>query len=119
MTFVHNVSRTIRGVRPATLRRLPLAILLGAALTGCAVMPEPIDAGTRNARAKSDVDTLFKDVDPAYRHGESMAGNPGYKDKPWEAAEPDLRSSWESNHPQSSWDKFKDAVREGWERVTK
>jgi hypothetical protein len=61
----------------------------------------------------------FQDYDPAYRHGESMAGNPGYKDKPWEAAEPDLRSSWESSHPQSSWDKFKDAVREGWDRVTK
>jgi outer membrane protein TolC len=63
-TFAHNVSRTIRGVRPAALRRLPMAILLGAALTGCAVVPEPIDAGTRNARAKSDVDTLFKDVEP-------------------------------------------------------
>lgn len=61
----------------------------------------------------------FQDYDPAYRYGESMAGNPGYKDKPWEAAEPDLRSSWESNNPQSSWDKFKDAVREGWERVTR
>lgn len=61
----------------------------------------------------------YQEYDPAYRYGESMAGSPGYKDKPWESAEPDLRRSWESHHPQSSWEKFKDAVREGWERVTR
>jgi hypothetical protein len=61
----------------------------------------------------------YQEYDPAYRYGESMAGNPGYKDKPWEHAEPELRSDWESKHPQSSWEKFKDAVREGWNRVTK
>jgi hypothetical protein len=61
----------------------------------------------------------YQEFDPAYRYGESMAGNPGYKDKPWESAEPELRSDWESKNPQSSWEKFKDAVREGWDRVTK
>ncbi|MES2346139.1 MAG: hypothetical protein V4641_01080 [Pseudomonadota bacterium] len=61
----------------------------------------------------------YQEYDPAYRYGESMAGNPGYKDKPWEHAEPELRSDWENKHPQSSWEKFKDAVREGWDRVTK
>ena len=61
----------------------------------------------------------YQEFDPAYRYGQSMAGNPGYKDKPWEHAEPELRSDWESKNPQSSWDKFKDAVREGWDRVTK
>jgi hypothetical protein len=61
----------------------------------------------------------YQEYDPAYRYGESMAGNPGYKDKPWEHAEPELRNDWESKHPQSSWEKFKDAVREGWDRVTK
>lgn len=61
----------------------------------------------------------YQEYDPAYRYGESMAGNPGYKDKPWEEAEPELRSNWESKHAQSSWEKFKEAVRAGWERVTK
>ncbi|OEZ99923.1 hypothetical protein [Duganella sp. HH101] len=61
----------------------------------------------------------YQEFDPAYRYGESMAGNPGYKDKPWEEVEPELRSNWESKHAQSSWEKFKDAVRAGWERVTK
>lgn len=64
MTFVNSVTRTIRGARPAALRRLPMAILLGAALNACTVLPEPIDADARNARARSDVETLFKDVEP-------------------------------------------------------
>ncbi|NVD74595.1 hypothetical protein HUX88_29345 [Duganella sp. BJB1802] len=61
----------------------------------------------------------YQEFDPAYRYGESMAGNPGYRDKPWEEVEPELRSDWESRHAQSSWEKFKEAVRAGWERVTK
>ncbi len=61
----------------------------------------------------------YQEYDPAYRYGESMAGNPGYRDKPWEEVEPELRSGWESKHAQSSWEKFKEAVRAGWERVTK
>jgi hypothetical protein len=61
----------------------------------------------------------YQEFDPAYRYGESMAGNPGYKDKPWDDAEPHLRSQWETQNPQSTWEKFKSAVREGWDRVTK
>jgi hypothetical protein len=61
----------------------------------------------------------YQEVEPAYRYGESMAGNPGYKDKPWDEAEPHLRSEWETQNPQSTWDKFKLAVKEGWDRVTK
>ena len=61
----------------------------------------------------------YQVFDPAYRYGESMAGNPGYKDKPWEHVEPELRSDWQSKHAQSSWEKFKEAVRAGWERASK
>ena len=60
----------------------------------------------------------YQEFDPAYRYGESMAGNPGYRDKPWDDAEPDLQSTWQSTYPQSSWDKFKAAVKTGWEKVT-
>lgn len=61
----------------------------------------------------------YQEFDPAYRYGESMAGNPGYRDKPWDEVEPELRGDWESRQAQSSWEKFKDAVRAGWERVSK
>jgi hypothetical protein len=36
----------------------------------------------------------------------------------WQDIEPDVRSDWESAHPESTWDKVKDAVRYGAERVT-
>lgn len=60
----------------------------------------------------------YQEYDPAYRYGESMAGNPGYKDKPFSEVESELRVTWQERHPQSSWDKFKEAVRHGWERIT-
>lgn len=61
----------------------------------------------------------YQEYNPAYLYGESMAGSPAYQDKPWEHAEPELRTTWENTYPQSSWEKFKDAVRAGWERVTR
>jgi hypothetical protein len=60
----------------------------------------------------------YQEFDPAYRYGESMKGNPGYRDKEWNDVEPELRAGWESTQPQSSWDKFKEAVKHGWERIT-
>ncbi|MYM70367.1 hypothetical protein GTP45_26695 [Pseudoduganella sp. FT55W] len=61
----------------------------------------------------------YQEYDPAYRYGESMAGNPGYKDKPFGEVESELRVTWQERHPQSSWDKFKEAVRHGWARIAK
>jgi len=61
----------------------------------------------------------YQEYDPAYRYGESMKGNPGYRDREWNDVEPELRANWESQQPQSSWEKFKDAVKEGWERITR
>jgi len=29
-----------------------------------------------------------------------------------------LRSDWESRYPSSAWEKFKAAIRHGWERIT-
>src|SRR5450830_29816 len=60
----------------------------------------------------------FQEFDPAYRYGETMKGNPGYRNKEWNDVEPELRAGWESTQPQSSWDKFKEAVKHGWERIT-
>lgn len=49
---------------PASLRKLPLAALIAAVLGGCAVAPEPIAQAEHSARAKEDVQTLFKDMEP-------------------------------------------------------
>jgi hypothetical protein len=61
----------------------------------------------------------YQEYNPAYQYGESMAGTPAYQAKQWEHAEPELRTTWENTYPESTWDKFKDAVRAGWDRVTK
>lgn len=61
----------------------------------------------------------YQEYDPAYRYGASMAGSSAYHGLPWEHAEAELRTTWEHTYPLSAWDKFKDAVRTGWERVTR
>ncbi|MES2536295.1 MAG: TolC family protein [Pseudomonadota bacterium] len=53
---------SFRTARPSAL--LPLAVLVIAAVSGCAVVPEPISDAARGKRAKEDVQTLFKDIEP-------------------------------------------------------
>jgi uncharacterized protein (TIGR02271 family) len=60
----------------------------------------------------------YEDYDAAYRYGSTMAGSDRYKNYQWSDVEPQLRSDWESNHPESTWEKVKDAVRYGAERIT-
>lgn len=66
----------------------------------------------------ADGGETYDDYAPAYRYGSSMAGSALYQGRPWDDVEPDLRRNWESSNPTSAWDKFKSAVREGWERMT-
>ena len=63
-TTAANAPGATGAARSTTLRRLPMALMLAAALSACNIMPEPIGAAERNARAKDDVETLFKDVEP-------------------------------------------------------
>jgi len=60
----------------------------------------------------------FDEYAPAYRYGASMRGSDSYRGRSWDESETTLRSNWESHNPTSAWDKFKDAVRHGWERMT-
>jgi len=60
----------------------------------------------------------YEDYDAAYRYGSTAAGSERFKNYRWEDAEPGMRSDWERDHPESAWDKVKDAVRYGAERVT-
>jgi len=68
--------------------------------------------------AYGDSGGRYEDYDAAYRYGSTMAGNDRYKNYQWNDVEPQLRNDWEANHPGSTWDKVKDAVRYGAERVT-
>ena len=60
----------------------------------------------------------YEEYGPAYRYGYDLAGNPQYRDMTWEQVEMDARRSWEREHQDTLWDDIKDAVREGWMRVT-
>lgn len=59
----------------------------------------------------------YEDYDAAYRYGSTLSGSERFKNYRWDDMEPDVRRDWESSHPESTWDKVKDAVRYGAERV--
>jgi hypothetical protein len=60
----------------------------------------------------------YEDYVPAYRYGAEIGHDERYRDRPWDEIEPEARRHWESTSPDSTWERFKLAVRHGWERVT-
>jgi uncharacterized protein (TIGR02271 family) len=60
----------------------------------------------------------YEDYAPAYSYGSTLAGSDSYRNRNWDEMEPQVRSDWESSHPGSTWDKVKDAVRYGAQRVS-
>jgi hypothetical protein len=61
----------------------------------------------------------FQECESACRYGLSMAGSTGYHGRSWEDVKTELRETWLHSYPESTSDKFKDAVREGWTRMTR
>jgi uncharacterized protein (TIGR02271 family) len=64
----------------------------------------------------------YEDYAPAYTYGSEMRSSERYRGRDWSDAESDLRSDWERRYPgesgASSWERFKAAVRHGWDRMT-
>lgn len=60
----------------------------------------------------------YEDFVPAYRYGAEIGNDVRYRDQPWDDIEPEARRHWENTSPDSTWERFKLAVRHGWERVT-
>ena len=52
---------------------------------------------------------------PAYRYG--AAAHERYAGRGWSDVEPQLRQEWEREHGASSWERFKEAVRDAWQRA--
>ena len=65
-------------------------------------------------------DERYEDYVPAYRYGATIGRDARYRDRPWDDVEPEARRHWESTAPGSTdtWERFKSAVRHGWDRVT-
>ncbi len=60
----------------------------------------------------------YETYGPAYRYGYDAAADPRYRGKRFEDIESNLRSDYATRYPGSSWEKFKGAVRTGWNKVT-
>ena len=60
----------------------------------------------------------YDQYQPAYRSGYETRGDSRYANREWNDVEPEIRQRWESEHPGSAWERFKAAVRRGWDRAT-
>ncbi|HSX77011.1 MAG TPA: YsnF/AvaK domain-containing protein [Candidatus Saccharimonadia bacterium] len=66
--------------------------------------------------AFGDRGTAYTEYEPAYRYGCELGTNERYHGRDWAALEADARRDWEARHP-STWERFKDAIRYGWDKV--
>ncbi|MGI8959794.1 MAG: YsnF/AvaK domain-containing protein [Bryobacteraceae bacterium] len=60
----------------------------------------------------------YENYAPAYRYGYDMASDRRYQGKDFRQVESSLRSDYEQRYPNSTWEKIKDSVRYGWDKVT-
>lgn len=62
----------------------------------------------------------FEDYEPAYRYGSTVASDERFRGHKWEESEEDVHADWDSRYGSATpWEKAKNAVRYGWERVTR
>jgi hypothetical protein len=64
-------------------------------------------------------DSRYQDYEPAYRMGSAMRTSDRYAGRDWDSIEADARRDWESRADAGPWERFKAAVRHGWEHVTR
>ncbi len=60
----------------------------------------------------------YEDYSSAYRYGAHLAGQKQYQGYQWDELEPRVKSDWEATHSGSPWERTKQAVRYGWEKMT-
>ena len=53
---------------------------------------------------------------PAYRHGYTLAHDQRYSKRDWATFASEAQRDWERDHP-GTWERFKEAIRHGWEEV--
>lgn len=58
----------------------------------------------------------FDEHSHGYRYGMTLADHEPYRSRTWESVEPEAERGWEA-HNKGTWDRFKDSVREGWNRM--
>ncbi len=87
--------------------------------TGRSVGSSPYDQDFRSDfKSRYGGSGSYDDYSPAYQYGYEAASDPRYKGRRYEDVENDLRSEYSRRNPNSTWEKMKDSVRYGWEKVT-
>jgi uncharacterized protein (TIGR02271 family) len=56
---------------------------------------------------------------PGYEYGYQMANDPRYRGRNFDEVESDLRSDYARRYPNSTWEKVKDSIRYGWDKLTR
>jgi uncharacterized protein (TIGR02271 family) len=69
-------------------------------------------------RYGSDPSANYESYAPAYQYGSRMASDSRYAGRRWEDVESTLKTDYERNNPNSTWDRVRGSVRYGWEKVT-
>ncbi len=98
------------------------------------VVTEPIQPGDANGKPytgnyRADFENDFKrryannggdysTYAPAYEYGYQMGGDPRFKGKSWDEVEPTIKSDFGRRYPEGAWERMKDAVRVGWDKIT-
>ena len=77
------------------------------------------DAGFRSDWQKNYANSgyTYEQYQPAYRFGYTLANDPRYQGRDWDAIEADARRTWSQQYRDSPWENFKDAVRYSWQQV--
>jgi hypothetical protein len=71
------------------------------------------------SKAQRPTGASYDEYRRAYSHGATLGRDERYRGADWQGVEPSARANWESRYPESGWERFKTAVRHGWERVTR
>ncbi|WP_321801521.1 hypothetical protein [Caballeronia sp. J97] len=62
----------------------------------------------------------YEDYQGAYRYGATLGNDDRFRSRAWDdQMEYEMRRDWETRHPEGdTWERFKAAIRHGWDRVT-
>jgi hypothetical protein len=97
----------------------------GTGLMGEPVTGTPLDDAPYDDEFREDYDAhyantgaSYDEYQRAYTHGATLGKDDRFRGHDWQRVEANAREDWESRYPESGWERFKAAVRHGWDRVT-
>jgi uncharacterized protein (TIGR02271 family) len=102
----------------ASVRSASAGTMADRPLTGSAHVDYDGDFRTHWQTNYSSAGGAYEDYQPAYRYGSMLASDERYRSRDWNDIELEARRDWDTRYPGGTWERFKAAVRHGWERVT-